>query len=123
MPIDAKKIVEIKNLFFGFGSENVLDDVSLEINRGDYLGVIGPNGSGKTTLLRLMLGLIKPKSGTIKLFGQNLENFKHWDKIGYVPQKAFNFDVTFPATVEEVVSMGRFGQKRYLKGLIRLTGK
>jgi zinc transport system ATP-binding protein len=78
------------------------------------VGLIGPNGGGKTTLLKIMLGLLKPKQGTVKLFGQPIEKFNNWSKIGYVPQKAVNFDVKFPATVQEVVMMGRYGKRGLL---------
>ncbi|MCX6779607.1 MAG: metal ABC transporter ATP-binding protein [Candidatus Magasanikbacteria bacterium] len=64
-----------------------------------------------------MVGLLKPTSGEIKLFGQNLNNFKDWHKLGYVSQKAVNFDFLFPATVKEVVEMGRYGSKGLFKNL------
>jgi zinc transport system ATP-binding protein len=68
--------------------------------------MIGPNGAGKTTLLKIMLGLLVPKNGSIKLFGEDIKNFKDWKKVGYVPQKSGNVDINFPATAEEVVAMG-----------------
>ncbi len=113
----TKKIVEISDVSFSYGKEEVLKDISLEIHQGDYLGLVGPNGAGKTTLLKIMLGLLPPKKGDIKLFGTDLKKFKKWSDIGYVPQKATNFDVNFPATVKEVVLMGRYGKK----GLFRRT--
>ncbi len=97
------KIIQIKNLDFNYGKTKVLENIELEVERGDFLGLIGPNGSGKTTLLRLILGLNKTKKGTIKLFQKNKIEYA---KIGYVPQKATNIEQTFPATVEEVVSTG-----------------
>jgi zinc transport system ATP-binding protein len=102
-----KNIIEVKDVSFSYGrDENVLQDITLGIQKGDYIGLIGPNGAGKTTLLKIMLDLLKPKNGTVKLFGQDINVFKAWQKIGYVPQKAVNFDANFPATVFEVVSMG-----------------
>lgn len=106
----TKNIIEISNISFSYNDEEIIENVSLSIHRGDYLGIVGSNGSGKTTLLRIILGLIKSKSGFIKLFGQNIEEFKDWSKIGYVPQKVINFDNNFPLTVEEVVLMGRYGK-------------
>ncbi|MCJ7680577.1 MAG: ABC transporter ATP-binding protein, partial [Candidatus Aminicenantes bacterium] len=73
---------------------------------GDFLAIIGPNGSGKTTLIKIMLGLIKPQKGRIRLFGKSLGRFSDWGKIGYVPQKATHFDSFFPISVKEVVSLG-----------------
>jgi len=111
MQIDhTKNIIEISNISFSYGKEEIFKNVNLSIHKGDYLGLVGSNGSGKTTLLKIILNLIKPKSGSIKLFGQDIENFKDWSRIGYVPQKVINFDNNFPLTVREVVLMGRYGK-------------
>ena len=118
MSVDHNKnIIEIKNVSFSYNKTLVLKEVNLNIHQGDYLGIIGPNGSGKTTLLKIMLGILKPTKGEVKLFGQTMTKFKDWYKIGYVPQKAINFDLLFPATVYEVVAMGRYGKKGLLKNL------
>lgn len=112
MSVDhTKNIIEVKNVSFAYQDENVLEDISLNVHQGDYLGIIGPNGSGKTTLLKIMLGLLTPSHGTVELFGQDIRSFREWSKIGYVPQKATHFDVTYPATVYEVVAMGRYGKR------------
>jgi len=103
-------IIELDNVSFFYTNETVIKDVSLRIHKGDYVGIIGPNGGGKSTLLKLMLGVIKPTHGSVKLFGQDIKHFKDWSKIGYVPQKTY-FDMNFPVTVEEVVSMGRYGKR------------
>jgi zinc transport system ATP-binding protein len=101
-------IVEFQNVSFSYGSRVALQHVNAVINKGDYIGLIGPNGAGKTTLIRVLLGLLKPSSGNVRLYGKNIKEFKDWHKIGYVQQKATTFDATFPVTVEEVVAMGRF---------------
>ena len=121
MPIDnsINKIVELDSISFAYGANPVLKSISLDINRGDYLGIIGPNGSGKTTLLKIILGLLRPSTGSVKIFGQNLKDFRDWSKIGYVPQRIANFDVNFPATVQEVVLMGRYARR----GLFHRTTK
>jgi zinc transport system ATP-binding protein len=110
----TKSIIEVSNISFSYNDQVVLKDVNLSIHKGDYLGVVGSNGSGKTTLLRIILGLLSPKSGTIKLFGEDISVFKDWSKVGYVPQKVINFDNNFPVTVLEVVSMGRYGKRGLL---------
>jgi zinc transport system ATP-binding protein len=112
MQVDhTKSIIEVSNISFSYYDQVVLKNVSLSIHKGDYLGIVGSNGSGKTTLLRIILGIISPKSGVIKLFGEDISVFKDWSKIGYVPQKVINFDNNFPVTVLEVVSMGRYGKR------------
>lgn len=103
-------IIELKDICFSYTSDEVLKDVSLEIHKGDYVGLVGPNGGGKTTLLKLMLGLLKPKDGSVKLFGTDIKDFKDWSKIGYVPQNK-HVELNFPVTVEEMVSMGRYGKR------------
>lgn len=103
-------MVEARNVSFNYNNELIVDDVNFNIFKGEFVGIIGPNGSGKTTLLKLILGLLKPKIGCIELFGQDISDFKDWFKIGYVPQKLAFTDSSFPATVEEVVSMGRFSR-------------
>jgi len=107
----SKNIIEISNVSFFYGTDAVLKNISLHVHRGDYLGLIGPNGAGKTTLLKIMLGLLKPTSGSVKLFGQELKRFNEWSKIGYVPQKVANFDPNFPCSVEEAVLMGLYAKR------------
>ncbi len=103
-------VVDLQNVSFAYATEDVIKNASLQIHKGDYLGIIGPNGGGKSTLLKLMLGLLKPKQGSIKLFGEDIQTFRDWYKIGYVPQKTF-IEINFPVTVEEVVAMGRYGKQ------------
>lgn len=118
MPVNHEKnIIEIDNLSFAYAGEKVVKNITLNIHEGDYLGIIGPNGSGKTTLLKLMLGLLKPTEGEVRLFGTPVKDFKDWYKLGYVPQKAVNFDPLFPVTVWEVVAMGRLGRRGLGKSL------
>lgn len=113
MSIDhTKNIIEVRNLSFLYGENQVLTSIDLNIHSGDYLGIIGPNGGGKTTLLKLILGLLKPTQGSISLFGQPADKFSDWSKVGYVSQKSTSFDVNFPITVREVVAMGRLGRRR-----------
>jgi zinc transport system ATP-binding protein len=108
MNIDhSQNIIDLHNICFSYETNKVLKNVNLNVHQGDYLGVVGPNGGGKTTLIKIILGLLKPDSGTINIFGIPQNKFKDWYKIGYVAQKATSFDLRFPITVREVVSMGR----------------
>jgi len=96
-------LMQVRDLSFRYGKHSVIENVSFDLFKGDYLGVVGPNGSGKTTLLKLCLGLIKKDSGTIKLFDKDLENLKERTKLAYISQKSNSFNMGFPATVEEVI--------------------
>lgn len=103
-------IIELDRVCFSYSTDEVIKDVSLQIHKGDYAGIVGPNGGGKTTLLKLMLGLLQPHDGSIKLFGKEIREFKEWSRIGYVPQKT-HLEMNLPVTVEELVSMGRYGKR------------
>ena len=103
----SNKIIELNKVNFRYDSDkSVLDQINLSVKQGEFVGLVGPNGGGKTTLLKLILGLEKPKSGTIKIFGLPVERLKNKQKIAYVSQKSNAFQRGFPATVEEVVEMG-----------------
>ena len=116
---DAPPVLELQDIRFSYDRGVVLDGVSLTVRRGYFLGLVGPNGGGKSTVLRIALGLLRPDSGSVRLFGQPLQSFREWHRVGYVRQKATSFDGRFPATVSEVVAMGRAP----LAGLFRHLGK
>ncbi|NTW89812.1 MAG: metal ABC transporter ATP-binding protein [Candidatus Moranbacteria bacterium] len=112
----TKNVISVEAISFSYdGERDVLEDITLDVHQGDYIGLVGPNGAGKTTLLKVMINLLVPRSGTVKLFGQDIRDFKDWQKIGYVPQKAVRFDANFPATVSEVVLMGRTSGKGFFQ--------
>ncbi len=112
--MNSENVIELKDVSFSFGKEPVLTNINLNVHRGDYVGIIGPNGSGKTTLLKIMIGLLNPDSGSVKL---------EVSKIGYVPQKATYFESSFPVTVWEVVMMGRYSQRGLLRRVRREDGQ
>jgi zinc transport system ATP-binding protein len=99
-------IIDIENVTVRYGSNVVLEDVTMKVNKGDVVGIVGPNGGGKTTLLNAILGNLPINHGKITLFGQDVHDFKSFERIGYVAQTAIQFDPIFPATVEEIVSLG-----------------
>jgi zinc transport system ATP-binding protein len=94
---------------FAYGKEHVLTKADFDIQAGENIGVVGPNGGGKTTLLKLILGLLKPVRGEIKIFGEAPAKRRGW--IGYVPQHG-QFDPLFPISVLDVVRMGCLGGQR-----------
>ena len=101
-----KTLVQFENVSFQYEYTHVLKNISFRIEEGDFLALLGPNGSGKSTLLKLVLGLLKPMSGEIELFGESAKTFKQRELIGYVSQKSNAFNSGFPATVFEVVRSG-----------------
>lgn len=111
------QIVSIENLSVKYNSTDVFSGVTLAVNAGDYVALAGPNGSGKSTLIKTMLGLIEPAAGSVKIFGVSPSTFADWQKVGYIPQRLVSFSPYFPATVEEVVSMGLLSGKKFPKRL------
>ena len=104
-------IFDVKNLSFKVRGMDILQNISFEIFGGEYIAIIGPNGGGKTTLIRMLLGLEKPTDGEVLIYGKKLKEFKEWHKIGFVPQRASLIDENFPATVEDIVKMGRVAKR------------
>ena len=103
-------ILKMQNVGFAYTRTPVLENISFEIQPGDYVGIIGPNGGGKTTLLKVMLGLERGK-GTVELFGTSLPQFQDWHKIGYLAQKSPVSQSRFPISAQEVVLMGLSGRR------------
>jgi len=107
-----QEIVSIKNLSASYGEVKALENVNLSMYEHDFLGIIGPNGGGKSTLLKILLGLVKPDSGSVLVFGRRPDQVR--GRIGYVAQHYY-FDRDFPASVMDVVLMGRYGKTGILR--------
>ncbi len=101
--------IEVRDLTFSYGGPTVLEGVNLEVPAGEFLGLVGPNAGGKSTLLKLVLGLLRPQAGWIRVLGH--EPGEVGQRIGYVPQYP-SFPRDFPITVEQVVLLGRLGAGR-----------
>jgi zinc transport system ATP-binding protein len=99
--------IDISGLWFSYGGQTVLSGVDLRIDRGEFVCMLGPNGGGKTTLLRLMLGLLKPDRGSVRVLGG--QPHETCSRTGYVAQQS-QFDPSFPVSVLDVVLMGRLGR-------------
>lgn len=107
-------VVEINEVSFGYpphpSEDPVLEDISLRIEANEFLGLIGPNGGGKTTLLKILLGLLKPQRGTVRVLGLSPGSVR--GQIGYVPQHA-RIDPLVPASVLDVVLTGRLAKSSW----------
>jgi len=111
-------VISLRGVAFAYESAPVLEDVNLSIGRCESVCIIGPNGGGKTTLLKLILGLLRPDAGEVRVFGQSPQQARL--RVGYMPQHA-RHDPQFPATVMDIVLMGRLGHGR-LGGLLGWYG-
>ncbi|MBF0546082.1 MAG: metal ABC transporter ATP-binding protein [Candidatus Riflebacteria bacterium] len=111
-----KPVVEFSEVFFSFEETPVLKNITLDIQENDFACIVGPNGGGKTTFLRLVLGMLKPQSGYIKIFGDKPSSAR--PRIGYVPQHA-RYDPKFPVRVLDVALMGRLSPVRFWGGFTR----
>ena len=107
-------VIEIEDLWFSYNGRPALRNVNLTVEAGDFAAVIGPNGGGKTTLLKLMLGLLTPDKGKVRIMGRSPASAR--DRMGYAPQESGGTN-TFPISVMDVVLMGRMrgggGFKRF----------
>lgn len=108
-------ILEVKNVSFDYPNKNILKDVSFQVEKGDFLCILGSNGTGKSTLLKLILNLLKLQKGEILIDGTPSRRFKSYSDIAYVSQKATGFNQDFPATVYEVVRTGLYSVRGFLK--------
>ena len=107
-----EQVITLNQVWAGYNSHPVLEDINLVVKELDFLGIIGPNGGGKTTLIKLLLGLISPLKGEVKIFDRPVKSGRRY--VGYVPQ-LLEFDRDFPIRVEDVVRMVRLGKRRLLQ--------
>ena len=125
-----KELVKLEDIWVHYDGAPILEGVSLSVEQGDFLGIIGPNGGGKTTLLKVILGLVAPSRGRMSVLGKPPERSRN--SIGYVPQRNL-FDIDFPISVWDVVLMGRYGRvglfrrysredKRAVEGALQTVG-
>jgi zinc transport system ATP-binding protein len=104
-PAGDEVLADLRGVGFRYAGEPVLDDVSCRIGRGEMVALVGPNGSGKSTLLRVLVGLLAPAAGTVRLFGRDPARRAAPGRLGYVPQRPRLTELA--ATVDDVVSAGR----------------
>ena len=102
---NASKMIQLNHVKFGYSDTDVLEEIDLTINEGEYVVLTGENGSGKSTLMRLILGELKPDEGEIIIMGNDPKLKK---QIGYVAQNGISRNQNFPATVEEIMVTGLY---------------
>jgi zinc transport system ATP-binding protein len=118
----SEEIIRVDNLTFCYNGTEVIRDISFVVEKGDYLGIAGSNGSGKSTLVKNILGILRPREGTINIFGQPLPSFRQWHRIGYLPQRINALNYHFPSTVEEIVQLGITKNPANLRKTLDLMG-
>lgn len=106
-------VITLEDVCFDYGGPPVIEHVNLSVQRGDFLGLVGPNGGGKSTLLKIVLGLLEPGVGRVSVLGRTPVEARR--SVGYVPQFAA-FPRHFPVSVEETVLLGRLGKTRPVLG-------
>ena len=110
MPLDAQGV------WFGYDRAPVIEDVSFRVSAGEFVALVGPNGSGKSTLLRILLGILHPERGRVRIFGTDPATFEQRWRVGYVPQRP-TLASEVPATVEEIVTSGRLTRRGWWRPL------
>lgn len=108
-------IVEVNNVSFSYNTHHVLTNLSLRVQEGDFLALLGSNGTGKTTLLKILLDDLKPTSGVVKIYNQDVRTFKNWTKISYLSQDATANVAGFPTTVKELVASNLHAEFRFFR--------
>lgn len=111
----SDSVIRLENIYFSYDTRQVLENVNFDIKRGAFVGLVGPNGGGKSTLINIILGRLTADKGSVYILNEPIKQFKQWNRIGYVSQKANTFNKGFPATVFEVVSMGLTAKIGYFK--------
>jgi zinc transport system ATP-binding protein len=102
-------VIEVMDGAVALGGRAVLHRVSLQVQPGEIVALLGANGSGKSTLVRAIIGLVPLAAGSVRLFGRPVRAFRDWQRLGYVPQR-ISAASGVPATVREVVSAGRLSR-------------
>lgn len=120
----SQPVFELKNIDYFFDNKQVLENINIKINKGDFLAIVGPNGAGKSTLLKVILGLLPLQNGEIFIDGKSYKkNTQSALKISYVSQKANAFRAGFPASVREVVLSGLTKTKKLFQRFNKVDEK
>ncbi len=112
----SESLIEARDVSFAYGSTPIVDGVDLTVGRGEFVALVGPNGSGKSTLLRVLLGVLHPARGSVRLLGSPPSDVADRWRIGYVPQRP-TLAPDVPATVREIVTTGRIARRGWWRTL------
>lgn len=113
----VSELANAEGVYVAIGGMPILRDVSVSVNPGEAVALLGGNGSGKTTLVRTLLGMLPHQEGSVRLFGEPVEGFRDWSQVGYVPQHS-SISVS-NATVREIASAGRLPHRKPFQWLSR----
>ena len=111
---NQEEILSISNLSVYRSGSRVIEDINLNLVRGEFIGIVGPNGGGKSTLIMTILGILKPKSGSIKIYNQLPLSKNIVGKVGWVPQTASKLPTNVQITVKEFISLGSLNRNSFL---------
>lgn len=111
---NQEEILSISNLTVFRSGSKVIEDINLNLVRGEFIGIVGPNGGGKSTLIMTILGILKPKSGSIKIYNQLPLSKNIVGKVGWVPQTASKLPTNVQITVKEFISLGSLNRNSFL---------
>ncbi len=103
-------VVEVESVNIVRKGKTIIENADFTIEKGTYMGVVGPNGGGKTTLMQAILGILPLEKGSIKILGTPIQQFEQWNKLAFVSQHSINFNEKFPLTVRELVGLGRINK-------------
>lgn len=112
-------VIEVENLNVARNGRRIIEDASFRVDKGNYMGVVGPNGGGKTTLMLALLGVLPKESGTIRILDDEIDDFRQWNRLAWVSQHSINFDDKFPISVRELVGLGRINRHKLARPLNR----
>ena len=109
------QVLDVSNLSVIRSGTQVIHDINLSVSCGEFIGIVGPNGGGKSTLLLTILGILKPNTGTIRIFDHEPMSKNVIGKIGWVPQTASNLSSNVQITVRELIQLGTLKNKSYFQ--------
>jgi zinc transport system ATP-binding protein len=116
--VETEIVLDVDDLCVELGNEKVIEDVTFQVRKGEFVGIAGPNGGGKSTLFRCVLGLVPACCGTVRLFGKAKGNGAVHRRIAYLAQNEAHIDPLFPATALEVASLGRIPGRGLFRWLV-----